>query len=106
VKVFTYAVTFHAQQFVEKYIKAFLVWNQIEFKKTHDIALLLKTASEAAPDISEKLTEANELTPYGVEYRYPGDYPDVTFMDAQRAVKLANLVRTEIRYRLPHEALE
>ena len=52
------------------------------------------------------LTEAHELTPYGVEYRYPGDYPDVTFMDAQRAVKLASLVRTEIRHRLPHEALE
>ena len=31
---------FHAQQAVEKYIKAYLVWYQIEFPKTHDIAAL------------------------------------------------------------------
>ena len=32
---------FHAQQAVEKFIKAYLVKNQIEFRKTHDIAELI-----------------------------------------------------------------
>ncbi len=32
---------FHCQQAVEKYLKAFLVKNQIEFGKTHDIDALL-----------------------------------------------------------------
>lgn len=33
-------VGFHAQQSAEKFIKALLVSRQIEFPKTHDIALL------------------------------------------------------------------
>jgi len=32
---------FHAQQAVEKFIKAYLVKNQIEFRKTHDIGKLI-----------------------------------------------------------------
>ena len=35
-----FASGFHAQQAVEKYIKAFLVRYQIEFPKTHDIRRL------------------------------------------------------------------
>lgn len=94
---------FHAQQAAEKYLKAFLVWHQIEFKKTHDIAALLKLASEMDSVISDVLSDAVHLTPYGVEYRYPGDYPDVTMDDAKKALNLAVQVRKEIRYRLPEE---
>jgi HEPN domain-containing protein len=102
---YTYGVTFHAQQTAEKYLKAFLVWHQIEFKKTHDLAILLESAAKVAPEISETLTEVPDLTPYGVEYRYPGDYPDVTATDAEMSVQLAELVRTEIRNRLPETAM-
>ena len=35
-------VAFHAQQAVEKYLKALLVRHQIEFSKTHDIENLLR----------------------------------------------------------------
>jgi HEPN domain-containing protein len=103
---YAYGVTFHAQQTAEKYLKAFLVWHQIEFKKTHDIAILLESAAKAAPGISKTLAEVTELTPYGVEYRYPGDYPDVSVADAERSVQMAELVRAEIRNRLPETALE
>ena len=36
------AIAFHCQQTVEKYIKALLVWHQIEFTKTHDIIYAIK----------------------------------------------------------------
>ncbi len=45
------AAAFHAQQAAEKYLKAFLIWHQIEFKKIHDIAALLRLASSVAPDL-------------------------------------------------------
>ena len=64
--------SFHSQQAAEKYLKAFLVWHQIEFPKTHDIEALLKLAGEADKKIPEILREAIILTPYGVDYRYPG----------------------------------
>ncbi|MBF0603915.1 MAG: HEPN domain-containing protein [Nitrospirae bacterium] len=41
---------FHAQQAVEKYIKAVLFQNQIEFRRTHDLTVLTR------------LLEANRIT--------------------------------------------
>lgn len=103
---FAGGAAFHSQQAAEKYLKAFLVWHQIEFPKTHDIEALLKLAGEADEKIPEILSEAIILTPYGVDYRYPGEYPEVSGSDAERAFRLADRVRTEIRNRLPHHILE
>ena len=102
---YIYGATFHAQQGAEKYLKAFLVWHQIEFPKTHDIEALLKLAQVADAKIPRVLGEATKLTPYGVEYRYPGDYPEATLEDAKHAVELALRVRSEILSRLPVDAL-
>ena len=97
---------FHSQQSAEKYLKAFLVWHQIEFQKTHDINALLRLAGKVDDKLSEILRDAVVLTPYGVDYRYPGDYPEVTRTDAERAFQLAERVRSEVRSRLPHQTLE
>jgi HEPN domain-containing protein len=96
---------FHSQQAAEKYLKAFLVWHQIEFPKTHDIEALLKLARKAEEKIPEILKEAAILTPYGVDYRYPGEYPEVTRSDAERALLLTDRVRAEVRIRLPQHIL-
>ncbi len=97
---------FHSQQTAEKYLKAFLVWHQIEFQKTHDIKALLKLAGKADQNIPQNLMDTVSLTPYGVEYRYPGDYPEVTKSDAEKALSLAESVRTEVRIRLLRNLLE
>jgi HEPN domain-containing protein len=50
----TDAVCFHAQQTVEKYLKALLVLRGIDFPKTHDIEELTGLVAPAdRPDISE-----------------------------------------------------
>jgi len=103
---FTEGVAFHSQQSAEKYLKAFLVWHQIEFPKTHNIEVLLGLAGKADDKIPEILQEAMVLTPYGVEFRYPGDYPEVTRTDAERALWIADRVRSEIRSRLASQTLE
>lgn len=103
---YLFQTAFHAQQSAEKYIKAFLVWQQIEFPKTHDIAKLIALGAEVVSDLTEILAEANTLTPFGVDYRYPGDYPELTAGDAEVALVLATLVRDQIRERLPEQALD
>ena len=100
-----HAVAFHAQQAAEKYLKAYLVWRQIEFTKTHDLAALLRLASTVDAQLPVVLKEAESLTPYGVEYRYPGDYPEVTAELAKEALGIATQVRDEIRNRLPRTVL-
>jgi len=103
---FNDGTAFHSQQAAEKYLKAFLVWHQIEFHKTHDIEALLRLAEKVNDKLPEILREAVILTPYGVDYRYPGEYPEVTIADAKRALRLADCVRAEVRSRLPGHTLE
>jgi len=103
---FAEGVAFHSQQAAEKYLKALLVWHQIEFPKTHDLETLLKLVGMVDDKIPEILRDAAVLTPYGVDYRYPGDYPSVSGRDAEQALRLAERVRLEIRNRLPRHTLE
>ena len=86
------AVAFHSQQAVEKAPKALLVWHQVEFPKTHDIQRLLDLLSAADSDVVGLVADAAELTPFGVEYRYPGEYPPVERDTACMAVTVAQRV--------------
>jgi HEPN domain-containing protein len=86
------AVTFHCQQVAEKALKSVLVWHQVEFPKTHDLRRLLDLLATADPDVVEVSADAVELTPYGVEYRYPGEYPPVDRASALAAVSVARRV--------------
>jgi HEPN domain-containing protein len=90
------ALVFHAQQAVEKYLKALLVSKEIDFPKTHNIATLLELVAGCDPTLAESLHETVALTQYGVEGRYPGDLPEVTDEEAQTAVALAERVRQEV----------
>jgi HEPN domain-containing protein len=91
------AVGFHAQQAAEKYLKAFLVFHQVEFPKTHDLDKLLDLAAAVAESLSQSLRDATALSVYGVETRYPTDLPDLTLSQAKTAVNLAARVRDAVR---------
>ena len=98
-----WAVAFHAQQAAEKFLKAFLTHGQTEFPKTHDLAQLLELVASTDPALADRLGEAAILTPYGVEVRYPGDFPEVTVPEAKQALRLAARVREAVRGALaPH----
>jgi len=70
------AVCFHAQQAVEKAMKALLVNFGVDFPRTHDLKFLLdllKSKTPAFNDLEEGLTN---LSVSAVEVRYPGGKPD------------------------------
>ncbi len=50
-----FTCAFHCQQACEKFLKAYLVRHQIEFRKTHDLGQLLKLASQAETLLQEEL---------------------------------------------------
>ena len=90
------AIAFNCQQAAEKFIKAFLVWAQVDFPKTHDLTELLALAAPINDYLAAQLREATALTPYGVELRYPGDRPDASPAEAREAVRLARKVRDAV----------
>lgn len=93
---FPNAITFHAQQAAEKFLKALLTRHQVLFPKTHDLEQLLELSESIDADLATILRDIIILTPYGVELRYPGDRPDATADEAREAVLLACKVRTAI----------
>lgn len=86
-------VGFHAQQAAEKFIKALLVRYQIEFPKTHSIGVLLQLVAQVDQDLVHHLTPADVLTPYGVEFRYPGDFAPLSHDEGAQALQLVEQTR-------------
>lgn len=101
----TDAVCFHAQQCVEKYLKAMLVLNGIEVPRTHQLNIILALLPpETRPELSP--AERSQLTEYAVSTRYPGDYDPISLEEAREAVRIARRVRNAIRRQLPPDVLE
>ncbi|MCK4614774.1 MAG: HEPN domain-containing protein [Thermoplasmata archaeon] len=65
------AVCFHCQQAAEKYLKAFLVYHQKKFPRTHNIELLLEQCAKIDSDFAD--IEVRELSSFAVEIRYADD---------------------------------
>lgn len=63
-------VGFHAQQAVEKALKAVLSHGAVRYRRTHDIAELLDLLADAGLDAPPHADRLDELNPYAVEYRY------------------------------------
>ncbi len=89
-------IAYHAQQCAEKCLKAFLVYHHVDFPYTHNIRRLLKFCAEHAT-WTDTLKDAEELTPYAITARYPGEDEEVTKSEAQRAIEIAQQVRKQVR---------
>ena len=63
-------VGFHAQQAVEKSVKAALVLHGIDFPKTHDLDFLLARAEGRGLLIPKQIEDAEWLTPWAAQLRY------------------------------------
>ena len=98
------SVCFHAQQCVEKYLKAFLVLSAGEFPKTHNLKELVSLLPSGAR-VSLAVAEQDRLTEYATVTRYPGDYEPIPVAEARKAVSIARRVRRGMRKLFPRAAL-
>jgi HEPN domain-containing protein len=85
-------LAFHAQQAAEKALKALLVHDQVEFPRTHVIAVLLNLCARAGYQESENLLDALTLTRYAVATRYPSEEDPITRDEAREAALTASNV--------------
>lgn len=99
-EVITDTICFHCQQAAEKYLKAFLVKKQIEFTKTHNIMSLLNLCSSDDNSFKEELSEADNLTDYAVEIRYPDDWYEPTIEETKLAYESALKIKSFVLKKL------
>jgi len=89
------SICFHCQQAAEKYLKAYLIYLDIVFKKTHSLDYLLDLISEQDLVSDGLYSTAEILEDYGVEVRYPG-YSEPTEKDVEEAYQAAINIKKAI----------
>jgi HEPN domain-containing protein len=76
-------VGFHAQQAVEKALKAVIASRGQEFPFTHDLGVLMQLCEDAGLKLPADLSESDRLNPYAAALRYGlGDPGTVSPQDA------------------------
>lgn len=97
---YTDLICFHCQQSAEKYLKAYLIRLDINFKKSHSLIYLLDllAAGENVPDSLYRIAEI--LEDYSVEIRYPGNGIELNHEDIieayQAALKIKGFIKGKI----------
>jgi len=81
-------ICFHCQQCIEKYLKAFLMYHEIVFPKTHDLEYLV----ELCLPIDDYFNnfDLSEFADFGVEIRYD-DIPNIADT-TKKALETAKIV--------------
>jgi HEPN domain-containing protein len=65
---------FHAQQAVEKSLKAVLALHEIEYPRRHDVGELLELVKPLVADVAQYAERIISLAPYAVEIRYEVEF--------------------------------
>ena len=88
-------ICFHAQQCIEKYLKAWLQEANVPVPRTHNLEELLALIVPTLPVWSKWQPDFKIITEYAVESRYPGD--SATVNNAEHAMRICDEVRQAVR---------
>ena len=86
-------VYFHAQQAVEKLLKAVLFSVQIEFRRTHDLTALMFLLQQKNIQIPVATAQLARLNPFAVTYRYDDMEIDAFRLTREEATEWLNSLR-------------
>jgi HEPN domain-containing protein len=92
---------FHAQQAIEKSLKALLTYHQIVFPKTHDLLRLLDLTLPLLSELEEFREQFSDMEVYAVAIRYPDVGFDPSREEAIEALSLAEAIVVKVREQLP-----
>ena len=82
---------FHAQQAIEKRLKAVLALRGIDFERTHSIGYLTSLLEHHGIDLPDRREQIEELTPWAVAARYEDRFDEV--LDRTAVRELVSILR-------------
>ena len=95
-------ICYHCEQAAEKMLKGTLAQFGMEPPKTHDLIQLCKLCMERDPQFEQLADACVELTPYGVQVRYPS-HMELDESDMNCALRECRKIREFVLQRLdPH----
>jgi len=93
-------ICFLAQRGAEKYLKGYLVWHGVAFRKVHDLLEILNGCRSVDEAFGELAEDCQSLNPFAVEVRYPGFGVSYSGTDAYDALERAECIRCFVREQL------
>jgi len=89
---------FHCQQAVEKYLKAYLVYQDKIIKKTHDLIALQELCSDFDPDFDR--IDVKDLDNFSVDIRYPDDAVVPSLEEAKEYLQITEEIKELVRKKI------
>jgi len=103
----TDTICFHMQQCVEKYLKGYLVFHRVDFRKTHDIAELIELCKSVSEEFEELYSlEADSLTIYAADIRYPDDFYMPTIEETKGCIEIVTKVMGFVKEKLQKDGYQ
>jgi HEPN domain-containing protein len=97
-------ICFHFQQAAEKYLKACTILYDLEFRKTHDLTLILKSLLDREPGFEQLRYDVEFLSTFYIDTRYPVHWPvSYSRNEAQKALEAASRIRDLVRKAISSE---
>jgi len=91
-------ICFHFHQAAEKYLKSLIIAYDLEFKKIHDLPVLLKLSLVKKPELKKLMNDCRLLNGFYIDTRYPVHWPtQYTKEEALKAKKAAENIGVEIK---------
>jgi HEPN domain-containing protein len=88
-----------SQQAAEKYLKALLLYLDVDFRRSHSLVYLLGLLEPFVEITARMYAVADFLTPFAVDIRYPGEM-EVNSADAEEAILGAQMFRDYVLSRM------
>jgi len=100
-KQFFAQICFHFQQAAEKYLKAYIISRDLEFRKIHELPMLLKICLSKAPSFDDLEEECEFLNTFYVETRYPVHWPTHFSRDeTEKAFQAAKAIQSFVKKKM------
>jgi len=89
---------FHCQQAIEKYLKAYLIYNGLDIERTHNIIALLDQCANFDPVFGT--IDPLDINAYAVQGRYPDSNLMPSKEEAESYYQLALEIKSLIKERI------
>ncbi|MCH8317238.1 MAG: HEPN domain-containing protein [Bacteroidetes bacterium] len=86
-------IGFHCQQAVEKYLKSYLIFLEIDFEYKHNLAYLLDLIGSKYKFSDQHYKMVDKLENYSIKIRYPDKIIEPTNKELQDAINIADKFR-------------
>ena len=99
-------ISFHCQQAVEKYLKAYLTSVDARVKRTHDLEVILNQCIEKDREFEELDSDKiSRLSFYAVGIRYPEEYFELSAEEVEELFETAVRVREFVMKKLKERGI-